>query len=57
MREIKFRIWNTTRKEFAYLELFSTGKSNIHTSPDVERSSNFKDLEQFIVLKDKTKRR
>jgi uncharacterized phage protein (TIGR01671 family) len=55
-REIKFRIYNTTRSEFSYLELFNGKDANIHTSPDVQRSSNFKHPQQFTGLLDKNRK-
>jgi hypothetical protein len=50
-REIKFRVWNNTRKEFSFIELFN--KKNINTTPDVERSSNFEHPQQYTGIKDK----
>lgn len=55
-RKLKFRIYNTTRKEFSFLELFNGKNANIHTTPDVERSSNFEHPQEFTGLLDKNKK-
>jgi hypothetical protein len=48
-RIIKYRVWNTVRKEFSFIELFN-GKKNIDTTIDVLRSRNFEHPQQFVGL-------
>lgn len=52
-RKLKFRIFNTTRKDFSFLELFNGKQANIFCSPDVERSSNFNHPQQYAECTDK----